>query len=131
MSWFVDTSVLLIAAGGDSPERTACRAFLQRAHDERRTLHASVEMVQEFVHHRMRREPRAVAVETARDLLETCVLHAFDEDVLRDALHLIEASDVRSRDAVHAATALRAGFTTIVSLDTDFDAVPGLDRLAP
>ena len=38
---------------------------------------------------------------------------------------------VRGRDAVHAATALLAGFTEIVSADKDLGSVPGLRRLDP
>ncbi len=131
MTWFVDTSVLLVAAGGDSPDRAACQAFLQRAREQGRELHASVEAVQEFVHHRMRREGRAPALAKARALADACVLHTFDDEVLRAALRLIEGSDLRGRDAVHAATALRAGFAEIVSLDPDFDRAPGLVRVQP
>ncbi|GAB96796.1 hypothetical protein KILIM_049_00140 [Kineosphaera limosa NBRC 100340] len=37
----------------------------------------------------------------------------------------------RGRDAVHAATALAADFSAIVSCDADFDDIPGLRRLEP
>ena len=40
-------------------------------------------------------------------------------------------SHVRGRDAVHAATALDAGFDTIVSTDRDFDGIPGLTQRDP
>ena len=59
------------------------------------------------------------------------MLHDFDADVLRDALDLMARTPLRSRDAVHVATALRAGFESIVSLDADFDAAGVLRRQEP
>jgi predicted nucleic acid-binding protein len=35
------------------------------------------------------------------------------------------------RDAVHAATMLRNGLSTVVSVDSDFDRIPQIRRLAP
>ncbi|WP_235019859.1 type II toxin-antitoxin system VapC family toxin [Ruania rhizosphaerae] len=60
-----------------------------------------------------------------------CVVHAFDEAVTDRTVDLVERSTIAGRDAVHAATALEAGFTEIVSLDRDFDRVPGLTRREP
>lgn len=76
-------------------------------------FHASVELVQEFLFHRLRRVARAEAVAQARDVADLCVLHSVD------------------RDAVHAATALIDGFPAIVSPDRDFDFVVGLERIDP
>lgn len=47
------------------------------------------------------------------------------------ALTIIEASPVRGRDAVHAATAMLAGFEEIVTADRDFVEAPGLRVLQP
>lgn len=38
---------------------------------------------------------------------------------------------VGGRDAVHAATALEAGISVIVSPDSDFDGIDGLSRIDP
>ena len=59
------------------------------------------------------------------------VLHRFDEGVLQTAISLVATSTVRGRDAVHAATAIRAGFDAIVTTDSDFDGIPGLRRIDP
>jgi predicted nucleic acid-binding protein len=81
-------------------------------------------MVQELLFHRMRRTSRAEAVAQARFAAGLCVLHPFDGAVLNRALNWWRSPDSRARDAVHAASALVAGFTEIVSADRDFDAVP-------
>lgn len=128
---YVDASVFLLAVGEPHPERDPCRLFLDGAQESGQPLHTSVETVQEFVFHRMRRGPRSEALNAARRMAHACVLHACDADVLHEALELIERTGLRGRDAVHAATARTAGLDTIVSLDADFDQVPGLRRLSP
>lgn len=131
MSWYVDTSVWLLAAGGEHPDREPCRAFLRRCAQTGDRLHAGVETVQEFLFHRMRRGPRQVAVAEARALRGSVILHPFDEPALDLALTLTESTHLRGRDAVHVAVARLAGFHQIVSLDTDFDGVHQLTRLHP
>ncbi len=71
------------------------------------------------------------AVRQARTVTSAVVLHDFDDGVLRDALGLVEHHGLPGRDALHAATALRNGFTEIVTSDTDFNHCPGLTRLDP
>jgi uncharacterized protein len=127
---FLDTSVLLLAAGGDHAQRSACREIIAAMHRGEIDGHASVEAVQEYVHHRRRRSV-PTAVEEAVSLRRMLTLHAFDEEILGEALKLMAFSSVGGRDAVHAATALRRGFDQILSADRDFEQVPGLRRLDP
>ena len=94
-------------------------------------LHASVEVVQEFLFHRLRRDDRPRAVAATRAVREALVLHPFDASVASAMVDLVEGSGIGGRDAVHAATALVAGFEEIVSTDSDLDVVPGLRRLSP
>jgi uncharacterized protein len=128
---FCDTNVLLHAVGSDGPHRAASRALIAVAEHGTVDLHVSVEAVQEFIHHRMRRSHRDEALDLAGRLTELCVLHPFDADVLRRSLDLISRSAIRGRDAVHAATALQAGFTSIVTTDRDFARVPALSVVSP
>lgn len=128
---WVDTSVLAYAAGGTHPQREPCRRLVAAAATRSVELHASVEMVQELLFHRVRRTARAEAVAQARFAADLCVLHPFDGALLSRALELVAVSELGGRDAVHAAAALLAGFTEIVSADRDFDAVPGLARRDP
>lgn len=129
-SVFVDTSVLLLASGGEDPDRMHARAIVGAAGRGGLRVHVSVEAIQEFVHHRMRKASPA-AVEESRSLRHLCTLHPFDDDVLDQALELIESTSIRGRDAVHAATAILAGFDKIISADRDFDGIPGLRRVSP
>ncbi|MBK7821741.1 MAG: type II toxin-antitoxin system VapC family toxin [Tessaracoccus sp.] len=128
---FIDANVPIFALGGESPHRVACLNLLERAARGEVVLHASVEMVQEVLFHRLRRGDAADAVAQSRLVAASCVLHPFDGEVLQAAIELVERSGMRGRDAVHAATALEQGFDEIVTVDSDFDRCPGLARVDP
>lgn len=124
----VDSAVFLHALGGDHPLKQPCRAALA---DEGFDLHASVELVQEVVFHRLRAASRSTAVVQAQEVAASCRLHPFDTTVLGRALALINGHAFGGRDAIHAATALVAGIPEILSPDPDFDGIAGLTRLDP
>ncbi len=128
----LDASVVVYAFGEDDPRREPCRALLQSAASGEVRAYASVEMVQEFVHHRLRKiGDRGIAAANGRSVAALCTLLAFDREVLDLSLELIERSSIRGRDAVHAATALAYGIDRIASTDSAFDGIPGLTRLDP
>lgn len=77
----------------------------------------------------MRRSSRDAATQQASWLADGLVLHELSADVLRRSIELTATTRIGGRDAVHAASALGAGFSEIVSADRDFDGVPGLTRL--
>ena len=72
MNYFVDTTVLLLAVGGESSEREVARAFIDRARRSRSDIHLSVAAAQAHVFHRLRRFGREVALAEGRALAETC-----------------------------------------------------------
>lgn len=127
----LDTVVPLLAYGADHTLRPACRQILADPARLGWSLAASAELLQEFTFHRLRRHPPAEAVQNARALTSMVVLLDFDIRVVDVMLDLIEHHAIRGRDAVHAATARVHGISTIVSTDSAFDTVPGLQRIDP
>lgn len=128
----VDTAVLAYALGGEHKDRAACQRLVAAAGAGEIELHASVELVQELLFHRMRKTTRKIAAAQARDTAQLCVLHDFDAAVLTRAIDLVAASrSIGGRDAVHAATALHHGLSHVVSPDLAFDGIDGLHRLDP
>lgn len=128
----LDSAIVIYALGGDDRLRAPCREIMTRISQDELRAYASVEMIQELVHHRLRRTGRrSIAVADARDTAAVLTLLNFDRQVLDLSLDLIERSLVRGRDAVHAATALAYGIGTIVSPDHAFDDIPGLTRVDP
>lgn len=94
---------------------------------------ASVELVQEFAHVRMRRHAdREGALALTRSVAELCDLHDFERRDLPLVLTLLRQHErLHVRDAVHAATALNHGIELILSPDRAFDALAGLERVDP
>ena len=129
----LDTTLGVYSLGEDDPRRAPSRALLSRVVSGEFRAYASVEMIQELVHHRLRKTgDRRVASADGRNLGATCTLLNFDREVLDLSLDLIERiPTIRGRDAVHAATAIAYGIERIASTDRAFDGVPGLTRLDP
>lgn len=131
MQRFVDVGVFVYLLGPEHPQQAPCLALLAAAGRGDLELHASVEMIQELVFHRLRRVDRTGAVAEGRAAARLCTLRPFDAAVLDKALELTATTSIGGRNAVHAATALLWGFDAIVSPDRGFDGVPGLRRLDP
>lgn len=126
---FIDTGVPVYAAGQDHPNRGPAEAIMRAAAAGDVELHASVEVLQEFCFHRLRRDDRTRVVEQTRRLAGALIVHAFDRAVADAMLDLVGSTALGGRDAVHAATALVHGFDHIVSPDADFDGLAMLRRI--
>ena len=131
MRLFVDSAVFLAALGRPSPPREACMALLRRAAQGSVDLHTGAECIQEIVFHRRRIHDGARAASQASAVRELCTVHALDDRLLDTGLNLVRNFGARGRDAFIAATALLAGFDSIVTTDTRFVEVPGLRRIDP
>ena len=129
----LDTAVFAYALGGEHPMKEPCMALIGACASEVFRTFASVEMVQELVHHRLRASgDRVSAAQVGRNVSAVCTLLNFDHEVLDLSLDLVEkVPTIHGRDAVHAATALVYGIERIVSPDRAFDGIPGLSRVDP
>ena len=54
-----------------------------------------------------------------------------DYETISEAQSIVESYDLKPRDAIHAATALRKDIHRILSFDHDFDGIPSLTRIIP
>jgi len=125
--------VFLYAVGADHAYRDPCRQIVDRARRGELAGEASVELIQEFAHVRLRRGgDRSEAISLARAVAGLCELRDFGRRDLPLAMTLLEEHEsLDVRDAVHAATALAAGLDAILSPDSAFDSVQGLERIDP
>lgn len=128
-----DTAVFVYAVGTPHRYRDPCRAIVERAGRHELSGEASIELVQEFAHVRLRRGGgRRETLALARAVADVCELHDFERRDLPLMMSLLEHhAGLHARDAVHAATALNRGIDAILSPDAAFDVVPGLERIDP
>lgn len=133
MTVFVDSAVMMYAAGSEHPLREPCRRILDRVGRGELAATTSVEVVQEILH-RYRSIGRADGgIELAVHTLDTFapvlpITHA----LMRRVPALAERyPDLATRDLVHVATCIHEGITDIVSTDRGFDQVHEIRRIDP
>jgi predicted nucleic acid-binding protein len=133
MTVFLDTAVLIYAAGSAHPLREPCRRLLRRVADGELEAVTSAEVIQEILHRytRIGRPDTGAALARASlDLLAPVLplTHA----LMRRLPDLVERyPDHGARDLVHVATCLHEGIREIISPDRGFDAVDGIHRIDP
>jgi predicted nucleic acid-binding protein len=130
---FVDTSVLMYAAGGEHPLRDPCRRIINAIGDRSLDATTSTEVIQEILHRAIaiRRTDEGIALaERAMDLFAPVlpITHALMRRV-PDIVARYPSLD--ARDAVHVATCIHEGIAEIVSADRGFDQVAELRRIDP
>ncbi len=133
MTIFVDTAIIMYAAGAEHPLRNPCQRLLARIADQRLEAVTSAEVIQEILHRfsALRRPDMGAAM--ARDALDLFapVLPVTDA-VMRRMPDLVgRYTTLAARDLVHVATCLEEGIREIVSPDRGFDAVSEIRRITP
>jgi len=130
---FLDSAVLMYAAGGAHPLREPCRRVLRQVADGELEAVTSAEVIQEILHRFTRIGRADIGAALARaslDLLAPVlpITHA----LMRRLPDLIERyPHLEARDLVHMATCQHEGIREIISPDRGFDAVDGLHRIDP
>lgn len=133
MSVFIDTAVIMYAAGRSHPLREPCRAIIDRITADRLDGVTSAEVIQEILHRFAGSERRALGVAMARHALDVFApVLPVTHQVMDRMPALVEGyPGLAARDLVHLATCLEEGITTIVSPDRGFDDVPQVARVDP
>lgn len=129
----LDATVLVYATGVASPFREPCRRLLAAVAAGGLTATTTVEVIQEFVHVRSRRQGRddAAALGSSYAVLLSPLVQV-DADDLERGLQLYRGAEALGAfDAVLAATARSRQAAALVSADAAFGSVPGLTAVVP
>jgi len=130
---FLDTAVLMYAAGGEHPLREPCRRLLRQVADGELAAVTSVEVIQEILHRYTRVGRAEAGAKLARDALDLLApVLPLTHALMRRLPALVERyPHLDARDLVHVATCLHEGIAEIISPDRGFDAVDGIHRIDP
>jgi len=133
LSLFVDTAVIMYAAGSEHRLRAPCRRLLRWIVEGDVDGVTSAEVIQEILHRFTARGDAAVGAAMARHALEVFApVLPVTHEVMRRMPELIVAHpSLAARDLVHVATCQEARIGTIVSPHRSFDAVTDLVRVDP
>ena len=128
-----DTSIFIYSLGIEHPYREPCREIVRRAAAGELQGEASVDLLQELTHQRMRRTgDRQGAAKAARNISRLAWWHPVEPNDVQRGLDLFEThSDLGARDAVFAAVALNRGIDAILATDLAFEEIGGLERIDP
>lgn len=131
---FIDTNVPIYAAGRGHPLKQPCAEILILAAEQPNLFVTSAEVFQELLHRYLAlgiwRQGRDV-FSRFFDIMVEHIAAVEPSDVVRAAELADDSPGLSGRDLLHAAVMERLDVSRIVSADTDFDRVPGVQRLDP
>ncbi len=133
MTVFIDTAVVMYAAGGDHPLRDPCRRIIDEIGDGSLDAVTSAEVIQEILHRYLsigRPGSGATLVERTQDLMAPVlpITHAL---MRRVPLLAGRYPSLAARDVVHIATCIHEGISEIITPDRGFDQVVEVRRIDP
>ena len=132
-TYFLDTSILMYAAGQRHPLREPCRSSLRAAVNLGLKLVTDAGVLQEILHRyfSLRRPDVARTVYAAAvDLCEE-VLPVYEKHTKRALELLLHHTRLSARDALHVATMEGQGIRLLLSTDGDFDGLKQVERIDP
>ena len=129
----VDTTLLVYALGTEHPLRAPSRKLIDAVAAGRVDATTTIEVIQEFVHVRARRQGRADAAKAGRNYAELLApLLVMPAAVVDAGLRIFErTASLGVFDSFLAATALASGADALVSADLGFSAVSRLTHVVP
>lgn len=133
MTVFIDTAVIMYAAGSSHPLRDPSRRILSLIESGALPAVTSTEVVQEIAHRFLSIGRPDIAERLTTDTLDLFapVLPITHAVVRRLPSLIAQYPGLAARDLMHVATCQHEGVTEIVSPDRGFDLVAGLRRLDP
>lgn len=130
---FVDANVFMYAAGKKHPYKEPSVKFLQRAAAGEIEICIDAQVLQEILHRYrslQRWEDGKTVFELALKIVP--VIHPVDRLVMEQGADLLNRHpSLMARDGLHGGVCLVHGISQLCSFDTDFDVIPGLQRVIP
>lgn len=131
---FLDANIQTYAAGRAHPLRGPSRRILTLAAANSDAFVTDAEVIQELLHRylALRIWPAGrESVEEFAELMRGRVQPMFATDVQRAAQLADQYDGLSARDLVHTSVMYRIGCSRIITADTGFDRIEGIERLDP
>jgi hypothetical protein len=127
----VDSNVPMYLVGGDHPHKMGSRNALERLISAGERLVTDAEVLQEILH-RYSAIDRRDTIQSAFDALLGVVdqVLPIDRSIVEAAKGIVVGrTKLSARDAIHYAVMQAHDITRILSFDSGFDGLPGVERL--
>lgn len=128
---FVDSNIPMYVVGKPHPHKVNAQRMLEQAIDRDERLVTDCEVLQEILHRYVAIERRD-AIQPAFDALLGVVDEVFSiepADVDLAKTIVLGRKTLSARDAIHAAVMQRRGVDRIMTFDSGFDHLPGIERV--
>ena len=129
---FIDSNVPMYLVGADHPHKVDARRLLERLIADGERLVTDVEVLQEILHRFValgRRNAIQPTFDVVRDVADE-IFSVHEGDVERAKGIVLGKPRLSARDAIHIAVMEREGVRRILTFDTGFDAMPGIERIS-
>jgi predicted nucleic acid-binding protein len=127
----IDSNIPMYLVGASHPHKADARRMLEKYIMMRERLVTDAEVLQEILH-RYAAIGRIDAIQPAFDALLGVCDEVFPVDlasVEAARIFLLGKKGLSARDALHLAVMERHGVSRIMTFDSGFDAIPGIERL--
>ena len=130
---FLNTNIFIYTAGAQHPLKVPCVQILADIGTLQAQFSTGVEVVQEILHRYISIGRQNDAIIVANHVLQLVpVIHSLESADMQRAIQICAVyPKLTARDAIHTATMLNRGILHIVSADTHFDSVTGIQRIEP
>ena len=128
---FVDSNIPMYLVGGPHPHKADAQRLLERCIGERQRLVTDAQVLQEILHRYVAIDRRD-AIQPAFDAILGVVDEVFPVDipiVERAKSIVLGSRKLSARDALHVSVMERRRVGRILSFDSGFDGLPGIERL--
>ena len=131
--YFIDTNIFIYSVGRDHPLRWNCASAIKRIRDQEIRAILNTEIIQEILYRCQSIKELQLGIRLAKEAmaLSSKILPVTDRD-LALAIELLESRpQIDTRDAFHASTMINNDIKEIISTDSHFDLIPGINRIDP
>lgn len=128
---YLDTNIFIYASIDESEIGKKCSEIISVHLNEKKDVATSCLTWDEVVYGIRKKVGKEISVIQGKNLIEMQNLFWLDTNniIISKAQELMEAYNLKPRDAIHAATAIVNGIKEIISDDPDFDKIKELKRI--
>ena len=131
--FFLDANVIMYSLGSSHPCKEPCKSILAKIKSGEIRAVTNTEVLQEILYRYFSIGKPDIAEIGYASMIRLCLtILPVRLAETNQALELMKANPaITSRDAIHAATMINNGVKEIISTDSHFDIIPGINRIDP
>jgi hypothetical protein len=130
---FLDANIIMYAIGKEHPLRNPCRKILEQIKNGTIEVVSCTEVIQEILYRYFSLKMPEIAKEASLAVKTICsqIYPVTIEETGLALELLLNNPSIGTRDAIHAATMMNHGINRILSTDSHFDSIAGIERVQP